>query len=193
MELETILYEELMAFLPAYLALKGNCTVLYTNSGGIHEIERTTRTVLDQLSRYYLMDLQAIKKYYGDILGLKNLVPIPFNKDNVFVPIKIRKPICKNDGSMGYVSIQYIKKITKSNGKTLIYLTNDRIIESLSSIETVNRHIKNGHIVKKLYEERHTTYTVNDYDIYEEYDKPATKGDIAIVINEILKIKDTIK
>ena len=193
MELEEILYEELIAFLPAYLTLKGNCTILYTNSGGIYEFEKTTKTVLCQLSKYYLMDLQATKKYYGDILGLKNLVPIPFNKEYVFIPVKIRKPICKNDGSMGYVSIGHIKKITESNGKTLIHLTNHEKIESLSSIETVNRHIKNGCIVKKLYEERHNANLVNEYDFYEEYDKPATKGDIAILINEILRIKSAIR
>ena len=193
MDLEKIIYEELMAFIPVYLALKGNCTLLFTNNGGIYEIEKTTRTILRQLCNYYLIDLKATKKYYGNLLGIKNLVPIPFNKENVFIPIKIRRPICKNDGSIGYVNIRYIKKTTESNGNTLVHFLNQKTIESLSSLETVDKHISNGYIAQKLYEERLKANIISEYDFYSEYDKPATKADIAMVINEILKIKDNIK
>ena len=112
MLLEEIILQEIMAFLPTYLTMKGNCTKFYTNQGESHEIDSTIRTVLNQLCKFYLIDLKATKKYYGDLLSIKNLVPIPFNKDNVFVPIKVRKPLCKNDGSFGYVNINYIKKTT---------------------------------------------------------------------------------
>lgn len=193
MDIEKIICDELMAFLPVYIPLKGNCTILFTNRGGIYEIEKTTRTMLNKLSKYYLIDLKASKKYYGNLLGLKNLVPIPFNKESVFIPIKVRKPICKNDGSLGYVNIQYIEKTIKSNDKTLIYLTNGNTIESLSTIETVEKHIKNGYIVKKLYKEKQNIYYINEANFYEKYDQPATKRDIALLINEILKIKETIK
>lgn len=193
MYLEDIVLRELMAFLPVYLAMKGNCTLLYTNCGGIYEIEKTIRTVLNQLSHFYLVDLKAAKKYYGDLLAIKNLVPIPFNKDNVFVPIKVRKPLFKNDGSLGYVNIRYIKKVSKLKDNTIIYLTNDNTIECLNSIETVNKHIKNGYIVEKLWEEKQSSTFVNEYNFYEEYNLPATKGDIALLREEILKIKENIK
>ena len=193
MDLEKIIYEELMAFLPVYLTLKGNCTLLFTNSGEAYEIEKTIKTVLNQLCKFYLIDLKAIKKHYGNILGIKNLVPIPFNKEDIFIPIKFRKPLCRNDGSLGYVNIQYIKKITESSGKAIIHFKNHNTIESLNSIETVNRHIKNGNIVKKLYEERQKTFNIKEYDFYNEYEKPATKRDIALLINELLKIKENIK
>ena len=38
------------------------------------------RTVLNQLGNYYLVDLKATKKYYGDLLAYKNLVPIPLTR-----------------------------------------------------------------------------------------------------------------
>ena len=189
MELEDIILEELMAFLPVYLSMKGNCTLLYTNRGGQYELESTIRTILNQLSQYYLIDLRAIRKHYSNILNIKNLVPIPFNEENIFVPIKVRKPLCKNDGSFGYVNIKYIKKVSIKKGKALIYLKNDDIIECLSSVETVNKHIKNGKIVKKLYQQNQRGNIVKEYDLYKEYDKPATKADIALLINEILKMR----
>lgn len=193
MDIEKIVLEELMAFLPIYLALKGNCTLLYTNQGGIMEVDKSIRTTLNNLSKFYLIDLKATKQYYGDLLSTKNRVPIPFNNDNIFVPIKVRKPLCKNDGALGYVNIKYIKKVSKSKDNTIIHLDKGFTIECLNSTGTVNKHIKNGYIVKKLCEEKHSSVTISEYDFYNEYDKPATKGDIALLRKEILKIKETMR
>ncbi|MCF6465073.1 hypothetical protein [Clostridium sp. Cult2] len=193
MDIEKIISEELIAFLPVYLAMKGNCTLILTGGGGKYEIEKTVRTVLNQISKFYLIDLNATKKYYGDLLNIRNLTPIPFNRDNIFVPIKVRKPLLKNDGSFGYVNISYIKKTFSAKGKTIIQLNEGNNIESLSSVDTVNKHIKNGYIVKKLYREKENTINVNEKNLYLEYDKPATKRDIALLINEILKIKENIR
>lgn len=193
MDIEKIISEELIAFLPVYLAMKGNCTLILTGGGGKYEIEKTVRTVLNQISKFYLIDLNATKKYYGDLLNIRNLTPIPFNRDNIFVPIKVRKPLLKNDGSFGYVNISYIKKAFSDKGKTIIQLNEGNNIESLSSVDTVNKHIKNGYIVKKLYREKENTINVNEKNLYLEYDKPATKRDIALLINEILKIKENIR
>lgn len=190
MDIEKIISEELVAFLPVYLAMRGNCTLLLTGCGGEYEIEKTVRTLLDQISKFYLIDLKATKKYYGDILNIRNLTPIPFNRENVFIPIKVRKPLYKNDGSFGYVNLRYIKKTFKKEDKTIIQLTRGKAIESLSSIDTVNKHIKNGHIVRRIFNEKQNITTINERDLYENYDKPATKKDIALLINEILKIKN---
>lgn len=118
------------------------------------------------------------------------MTPIPFNRENVFIPIKVRKPLYKNDGSFGYVNLRYIKKTFKKEDKTIIQLTRGKAIESLSSIDTVNKHIKNGHIVRRIFNEKQNITTINERDLYEDYDKPATKKDIALLINEILKIKN---
>ena len=126
-------------------------------------------------------------------MAIKNLVPISFNRDNIFVPIKVRKPLFKNDGSFVYVNIKYIKKVSKLKNKTIIYLSNNHTIECLNSIETVNKHIKNGYVVEKLWKEKQSSTFVSEYNFYKEYNLPATKGDIALLREEILKIKATIK
>ncbi|MBU5436684.1 hypothetical protein KQI42_01615 [Tissierella sp. MSJ-40] len=193
MEIEKILLEELLAFLPIYITLKGNCTLIYTKNGREREIEKGIRSVLNQLSKYYFMDLKEVKKTYGNLLCSKNLVPIPFNKDNVFIPVKTRKPMYKNDGAIGYVNINHINKTTKLNNMSIIHLTNGKKIQCLNSLETVNKHINNGHIVKKLYEDKQTITLRDGYSFYAEYDRPATKGDIALLRREILEIKETIR
>lgn len=189
MDLEKIILEELMAFIPVYIPLKGNCTRLYTKEGGVYQIERNTRTIVNQLCEYYLMDLKATRKYYGDLLSMKNLIPIPFTEEDIFIPIRVRKPICKNDGATGFINIKHIKKVLELKGKALIELVNGQKIPCLSTIETTNRHIKNGHIVKRLYGEKQNTITLRECNFYDEYNQPATKGDIALLRQEILKLK----
>lgn len=182
-----------MAFLPVYIRMKGNCTSLYTAKGEVYHMEKNVRTVLNQLSQIFLVDLKASRKYYGELLSMTNLVPIAFNQDNIFVPLKVRKPLCRNDGSIGYVNIKFIEKVKESNGKAIIHLKDKTTINSLNTATTANRHIKNGYIVKRLYKERHGTSLVQECDFYSEYNKPATKGDIALVMQEIMKIKETIR
>lgn len=188
--MEKIIYEELIAFLPVYVQLKGNCTSIYTIGGGNYYVEKSLRTFLKQLTEYYLVDLKAVRKYYGELLAIRNLVPIPLNHENVFIPLKVRKPICKNDGSIGYINIKYIERVIEFSGKTIVYLKDKTTIESLNSLNTVNKHIKNGHIVKRLYNEKNNINIVNEYNFYTEYNKPATKGDIALIMQEIAKIRE---
>lgn len=185
MDLEKIISERVIAILPVYLNMQGNCSTLITLKGGTYQIDKTVKTILKQMTKHFLVDLNHIRTYYGSLLNVKNLTPIPFNKDNIFIPVKVRRPLARNDGSIGYINIEYINKVSSINGKTKIFLTNRNTIDCLNSIETVNKHIKNGNIVKRLIEER--SY------LYEEYDRPATKGDVVMIINELLRIRETIK
>lgn len=193
MNREDIIMGDIIAFLPVYIEMKGNCTLLHNKQGKSYEVSKTVRTILNQLSDFYLINLKTTREHYGDILSIKNLVPIPFNEDNVFIPVKFRKPICRNDGSVGYININYIKKTSKSKYGSIIYLKDDNTIKSLNSLETINRHIKNGYIVKKLWKEKQSSTLTNEYDFYKDYDMPATKGDIAILRKEILAIRETMK
>ena len=185
--LEKIISEELMAFLPVYIESKGNCTSVYTMAGGNYHIEKSLRSFLNQLAEYHIVDLRAVRKYYGESLFIKNLVPIPLNQENIFIPLKVRKPICKNDGSIGYINLKYIEKTTENRGRTTIHLKNKTTINSLNTIETVNNHIKNGNMVRNLYMERKGLDRVGEYDFFTEYNKPATKGDIALIMERIDK------
>lgn len=185
LNLESIISEELMAFLPVYTPSKGDCTKLYTKQGGVYEVQKNSRTVLNQLCKYYFIDLEAVKKYYGNILYIKNSIPIPFTGEDVFVYIKVRKPICKNDSASGFVNIRYIDRVLKEEDSVLIELVNHEKIECLCSIQVINKHIKNGHIVKELYREKQRCVTINEKDPYNQYNKPITIGDIVFLAEQI--------
>jgi len=193
MELEKIISQGIMAILPVYIPMKGNCSYILTFEGGKHEYDKKVNTMLIRLSRFYFIDLKSIKRYYGNLLNVKNLIPIPLDRENIFIPLKVRKPILKNDGSIGYVNIKYIDKITEGKDNTIIHLKGNQVVECLNSIDTVNKHIKNGDIIKRLFKDNLRYLKAYDSSIIGEYDKPATKGDVALIINEILRIRESIK
>ena len=191
MKTNGIALEDIVAIVPKYIDLRGNCTIAYDQEGQPYEIYRTVSTVLNWLAEYYLVDLRAARGFSANILAIRNLPPIPFNMENVFVPVKVRKPLFRNDGSFGYVNIEYVEDIVEEDA-TYINLNNGVSIRCLCSLPTVSRHIRNGHIIKKFWEGRSPVQT-EETDLYGEYNQPATKWDIALLREEILKMKEAIK
>lgn len=193
MELEKIISQGIMAILPVYIPMKGNCSYILTFKGEKHEFDKRANTMLIRLSRYYFIDLKSIKRYYGNLLNVKNLIPIPLDGENIFIPLKVRKPILRNDGSIGYVNIKYIERITEGKDNTIVHLKGNHVVECLNSIDTVNKHIKNGYIIKRLFKGSSRHMKIYENSIIGEYDRPATKGDVALIISEILRIRESIK
>lgn len=142
--------KNLKGIFPVYIQGKGDCTKIYTERGEVYKTGRSIRTVIRNLCKHHLIDLQAVNEIYGDKLCMKNLVPIPFDKKNVFVYVKVREPKCKNDSAFGLVNIRYIKDVKEFNDEVSIIFDDNTSIKCLSSYETVKKHIKNGQLVSEL-------------------------------------------
>lgn len=143
---------EILAILPKYVADRGNCTLVVKGDGENLILNKSIKTTIGLLGKYYMIDLVEVRKRYREIVFSKNLIPIPLSRKDIFVPLKTRYPICKNDGAFGYINQRFITNIKRENMSTWIYLKNDYIVECLSSIETVNQHLKNGAIISRCYE-----------------------------------------
>lgn len=152
--MQKVLKNELMAILPQYVDNRGNCTILYTKKEQPLILEKNIKSVLRKICKYYMLDLQETKKRYAPLISSPGLVPIPFSRKDIFIPLKTRLPLCKNDGAMGYVNMKHIKNITKSGNTTNIHLVDGTIINCLYSIITVNNHIRDGNIVSRCYLDR---------------------------------------
>jgi len=187
-----IIEKGLEAILPVYIKDIGNCTKIYVKDDEII-LEKTIRSVLANLCKFYHLDLKASKKTYGDLLTIKKNTPIPFAYDYVFISIKARKPIAKHDGAYGYVNLDSIKSYSKSktNNNSLIYISNNRTIEVYSKLCTINKNVNNGKIVKSLLKRNDFIREANSLYIAE--DSLATKKDIAMVYREIMEIKMGLK
>src|SRR5690554_6273273 len=97
--IEELVSKEIIAVLPLYK--EGNSTKIITNKQNEEYIYKSIKTFITLLARYFMIDLSSSRQYYGKIIGSTNIVPLPFDKDNIFVPLKVRKAISKNDGSFG--------------------------------------------------------------------------------------------
>jgi len=192
--IEKLIMEGIIGLIPLYIDMKGNSTRVITKENSEVYIYKSIRTVLNIIARYFTLDLNASRKYYGGLIGYSNIVPIPFNRENIFVPIKVRSPISKNDGSFGYFNIANIKGVREKSEGIEIILDGDISVKSIQSMKSIERHIRDGEIVKKIYQDRGKLIVMEDRsDFYSEFNKPATKGDIAALRSELLDIKSKLR
>ncbi|WFA08580.1 competence protein ComK [Tissierella sp. Yu-01] len=152
--METIIKDEIMAFVPIYVEGKGNCTKVYTKYNEPEILEKNLKSVVRNLCKFYMIDLNETRRRYKSLLSSPNLVPLPFSKRDIFIPLRTRKPLLKNDGATGYFNMKHIKKITDNKASTFIHLENNVQIEALCNKFTVKSHLKDGTIVSRCFEER---------------------------------------
>ena len=135
-----IKYRDVVGFLPIYKDDIGNCTRVLLENGEII-YKNSLKSFLNRLCKYYFLDLKEIQLYYGEILGAKNTVPIPFDK-KVFMPVKYRKPRVKNDGAIGYLWIDYIEDFKRKGSKVDIGLIDGRRFFLLPALKISTSTIK---------------------------------------------------
>ena len=184
----------IIALIPTYIEMIGDSTKVIAKNSSEHYIYKSIRAIINFLARYNHIDLKETRKFYGNKIGCKNLIPIPFSKENIFAPIKVRAAISKNDSSFGYVNIKYIEKIKEKDELGVIYLNGGIQIDTHQRLETVEKHIRNGKLVESIYNSRSSIMvSERNADFYQDYNTPATKGDIAALRNDILYMIKEVK
>lgn len=190
-----IIEKGIIAILPEYIKDRGNCTTIWTKDKEEIVLERSVKTVIRNMAKYYHLDLKAANKTYGELLAIKKSAPIPFTKEDIFINVKTRIPLAKDDGAYGYIKVNTIDKVKESNGeeeKATIYLKDGRSIKVYSRIETLNKNISNGEVLKKVLQNKNPLLVKENPSLYLEEDRPATKKDIAMLYMEIMEIKEGI-
>ncbi len=178
---EKVDYRKVIGFKPGYREDYGNITEVYYKDR-IIKIDRSLASFLRAMGKYYFLDLGQLKLYYGKILGVKNLVPIPFDS-KVFIPLKLRRPRVKSDGAVGYLDLEEVWNI-RDQGKTCsLSLGSHQDLKVYSSLKTLEKHRSNGEIVKRLIS---VNYAQEDFDL------PATKGDIKNLVRELIYIREVL-
>lgn len=191
--MDKIVKKNILAIEPIYIKDKGNSTRIYTKKSGHLEIHKTVRTFINNLAKYYHLDIKEAKKTYGELLSLKKFPPIPFTYRDIFISIKTRKPKFIHDGAYGYVKLDEIHKLVENNKETIIHLKNGDIIKSLSSKSTLKKRINNGKIVKQLYRNKKSPIIKENQDYYINKNERVTKEDIALLYMKISEMKKIIE
>lgn len=150
--MKNIFKGEVMALSPIYVKNQGNSTILLKKGKKPLVVNKTIKTCLHLLCKYYMVDLDEVRKRYKPIILSTNLVPITLSRKDIFIPFKTRVPLCKNDGAFSYINLRYIEKIKNRENCPFVCLEDQTKIQCLSKIATIENHIKNARIISRCYE-----------------------------------------
>lgn len=120
---------ETIAVVPVYEPMVGNVCQLYNLQG---ETEIAPITVGAQMSRFYRereLDEARRIQWIRSLLGRKKNLPVALGSECLFVPVKVRIPIAKNDGANAYVRLSAVSHVRK---RSVTFVTG----ESLDCLQT---------------------------------------------------------
>lgn len=187
--------KDISAVIPYYDKNGGNFTKIITKQGEEITDTRRVKTVLGELVKFYALDLTMIRRKYGSFICQRNIVPIPINSEVTLVPFKLRKPLYIKDGSLGYIVLEDIKETLEEQGSNgTIILKNGTKVKTMESKKSCNKHINNGKIIKDMRaRDMGNGSSFQHYNnLYNQALTPATKEDIALLVRELLVIKERI-
>lgn len=170
--------QDILVMIPSYERELGNCTKVYLNEE-VKVVDYTLRTFLRKLCAYYHFDLKASNRHYGKLISARSNLPIPIYPDTIYIQLKAREPIGKDDGAMGYFKLNCIRKIFSKEGVTFVRMENGDEHCCLCREETANKQLRQGNLVRELMEKNKKELLGEALEYYSSKDGPAMKSDIA--------------
>ncbi|WP_058486930.1 hypothetical protein [Defluviitalea phaphyphila] len=147
-----IIKKGIQGILPVYGDKGENAVIIYTDNGEKIFIDKSIRSFLSYLFHLRRIDLYALRQWTRETLHRRNGLPLVFSRDIVLVPIKVRKPIGRADGSEGYISLLHIEEITQKSDKTIISLQCGREVISFHSKKIIENRILFAQFMLNKYE-----------------------------------------
>jgi len=151
--MKELIMKNILAMIPAYVNGEGNCTLIYIEDGNSEIVKYSIRTVIRKFCAHYRLDLKASNRQFKEKFNINCGIPIPISKDKIYIQVKVRAPIGKDDGAMGFIRLDAIKGICGTKGEATILLKNGVEIKSLCSQKTIKKNINIGELAMKLYED----------------------------------------
>lgn len=171
--MDELIGEKIIAIIPIYLADRGNSTLIYTRKSK-EVINKTIKTVFKNLCNHYHLDIRQCNNYYKKFILNKNSIPTPFSREDIFIQLKVRNPIGKDDGAKGYFRMDSILEFEENQGFSLIRMENKTELKCLCSLNAIKKQMKNGEIIKKMYKEKEKK---GDSDFKKDRNRPVLYGD----------------
>jgi hypothetical protein len=190
-DMETLLDRGIAAVVPKYQQGSGNVVEIITSDGLAASYPHTVQWALRHIAQYYGIDLEAIKAHYAKMLNIKHNLPIPMAVDAIFMPVKVRKPVVDGDTASGFVNILQINDVCQDDEGVYIKFRSGQRLRVLQSVNTVRNHLRDATVVRqdflRRYIERREKSSIF-HEMEEQYNMPATKGDIAVIADRLMAL-----
>lgn len=170
--------------------------IILENQPSIQEQNRLC-TVLEGLANLYQKNLDLIKKQARDITGQKTMNPLPLLPVGILVPFRMRKPIGRNDGAVGYFFHHAIEEIEKRDDRVYVILKDGQMFSVMDSFAGARHHIRCACQIHDRLLNFYDTGVLGVYGLCMEwgefYNQPATRADIAMVLRDLKTLTDRIE
>lgn len=140
-----------VAFIPSNEQDVGDVLIVYGKNGEKEMVHRSVRSYLQQLAKFFGVELSTLRARYGSAIGKKQKIPLTFAMNWTLIPIQVRKPIGKQQAH-GWIVKQAIEQICE--GKFIVLKGNHRI-PLLHSYGDMRRILREAQLVELHYQLLH--------------------------------------
>ncbi|NLJ40365.1 MAG: hypothetical protein GX352_01950 [Clostridiales bacterium] len=189
----------LCGLVPVYGEDGANCTGLLFREHPPAMTKIKVHTFITRLAAFFQKDIRLVREQAREITGQRSMNPLPINAHIILVPFKMRKPIGKDDGAVGYFFSDMIHDVTEDGDKVKVALKGGQKFQIIDTYHTAKRHISSAHqICFKLrpYDMGSPEYSSVCREYTGSYGLPATKGDIlnlsrniGVLVHKLDKLK----
>ncbi|MGI6329094.1 MAG: hypothetical protein ACOX1I_09215 [Dethiobacteria bacterium] len=146
--------KEIAALIPASHPQGGEATLLITVKGEKILDRRSINWIIRRLAEYHNIDLRAIKKNYGPLLGKKRFIPLPLSQKLVYLPLTLKTDTIPVDKRMAYISLEQIggveRKENLKESTVNILLRCGIELACCNALATIRTRIRDSKLIQKI-------------------------------------------
>ena len=142
------------AIIPFYSDYGENGTYVLLADGTKEIFNMPIRSYIHHMLYEAHLDPKALQYWSYKIIGNKLNNPLILGEDLIFIPVKIRRPIGRADGSFGYI---LLKSIAAFDDHTLV-LSNHIELQTLSSKNYILKKQRDATLLRYAYLDHRKTY-----------------------------------
>lgn len=170
--------------MPEYIDNRGDCSRLKVDDKETI-LDREVKLALRYLFKERFLDIDVIRKRCSRVVNQKHLTPLYLGRDEIIIPVKVRKPRAKFDAVRGYVNVKYIEKIQDWS----LILKDKSCLKTLECKRCLTKRTKAAKLVEKDFDENENMRPM----LKGNMECAATREDVALVLLEIERIEREIK
>ncbi len=161
------IWRNINCLVPVYNEDGANVTQVHLDDGTVLTDGRKICTVVKSLAKFFTVHVEMARAKYSKLIDRKISVPIPLHQDLVLVPVKMRKPIAREDGAWGYVVLSKIvcyNKHPEKDNSIRIFFDNELYYDALLLTRSFQIILESAKKVNRAYRQLHLISVINNND-----------------------------